>query len=298
MKITNHISDLLYRYECVIIPDFGGFISNEKPAWLNAKTNTFYPPFKALSFNANLKQNDGLLVNYIAKAEGCTYQDAIEGIKKTIAVWQNNLNKNKSITLDKIGSLQLNSQGKIVFEPSYGVNYLTTSYGLSPVVSSQIAKIQDQPVIGLNNLARPWLKYAAVFVLGLSTIGFGNKFYNDYQTNQLAEFNLSQQKVIQQKIQSATFNIANPLPSITLKNTYQPKQFHVVAGAFREPNNAVKKLNQLKKQGFDAAIIGKNKWELTQVVFGSYASKSEAIAMLRKVRAGQSPDAWLLIQKQ
>jgi len=42
--------------------------------------------------------------------------------------------------------------------------------------------------------------------------------------------------------------------------------------------------------------LGKNKWGLTQVAFGSYALKSKALAELKKVRASLSKDAWLLIK--
>lgn len=297
MNIANYISDLLYRYECVMIPNFGGFVTNVKSAQLNAQNNTFYPPFKALTFNANLVQNDGLLANYIAKAEGYSYEQAINFIKETVLLWQQDLNNKLTVELNKIGSLRLNSQHQIIFEPQVNINYLTTSYGLSSVIAAQILK-QDKPVINLNKSPKTFLKYAAVFVIGLSIIGFGNKIYQDYQVNKQDEIFKAQQDAVQNKIQSATFVISNPLPTIILKSTFTPKNFHVVAGAFREPSNAVKKLNQLKNQGFDAAIIGINKWHLTQVVFGSYATKEEALIQLKNIRTNVSEDAWLLIQNQ
>ena len=37
MDITKYISDLLYRYDCVIIPGFGGFITNKIGAKLDEK---------------------------------------------------------------------------------------------------------------------------------------------------------------------------------------------------------------------------------------------------------------------
>jgi len=295
MTIANYISDLLYRYECVIIPDFGGFVTNVKSAKLNTQTNTFYPPYKAISFNSNLIQNDGLLVNYIAKAEKCTYNKAISILEKTVNNWKQSLDIDKIIELDRIGSLTLNNQNKIVFEPQLSVNYLTASYGLSNVIAPKIIRQNDSLLIGKNNQTKSVLKYAAIFVLGLSTIGFGNKLYREYRINKQIEITQTQQKNIQNKIQAATFKISNPLPSITLKNTYI-KKYHVIAGAFRESNNAIKKLSQLKRQGFNASIIGKNKWGLTQVAFGSYALKKQALVELKKVRVSISKDAWILVK--
>ena len=297
MKIASYISDLLYRYECVIVPEFGGFITNIRSTTFNRQNKTFYPPSKAISFNANLLHNDGLLANYIVRVTQCSYTEATNKISKTVAEWHKALNANNYVEFDKIGSFKLNAQRKIVFEPTNTANYLTNSYGLSSLTATQVNN-DDQVVRTLyGKQAKPYLKYAAVFVLGLFTIGFGNKFYQDYKVNKQVEFVQEQQKKIQKKIQSATFTISNPLPSITLRNTFVYKNFHVVAGAFREPLNAKKKLEELKSKGFDAAIIGKNKWQLTQVVFGSYSNRREALKQLYRVRVTQDKDAWLLVKK-
>jgi len=296
MKLDQLISDLLYRYECVVVPDFGAFVSNYKPTVFYSKNNTFYPPSKAISFNVNILHNDALLANAAANTLECPYNDALKKIKKTVKKWQSELQNNKQLELDKIGSFTLNSRNKLVFEPLNTINYLTESYGLSSLIVAQVAR-QEAGLKPTGTYARPYLKYAAVFVLSLSTIGFGNRFYQQYKINQQIALSQQQQQKVQDRIQSATFKISNPLPSITLKSTPITHNFHVVAGAFREPLNAQRKLKQLKAKGFNAAIIGKNKWQLTQVVFGSYTTKTEAIQALQKVRATEDNTAWLLVEK-
>lgn len=296
MKLEQIISDLLYRYECVIVPNFGAFVSNYKPTVFNEKNNSFYPPSKAILFNSNVLNNDALLANSLASTVNCSYDDAIKSIAKSVTKWQSELQENKALELDKIGSFSLNNHNKLIFEPSNTTNYLTDSYGLRTLMAAQINR-ESQKVVATSTTARPYLKYAAVFILGLSAVGFGNRFYHNYKDNQQVKFAQEQQQTLQNKIQTATFKISNPLPSITLKSTVIARNFHVVAGAFREPLNAQRKLNQLKAKGFDAAIIGKNKWQLTQVVFGSYTTKNAAIKVLRQVRATEDNDAWLLVEK-
>ena len=237
-----------------------------------------------------------MLANAVSSAVECPYNDALKKIKKTVKNWQAELHNNKSLELDKIGGFTLNSQNKLVFEPLNTVNYLTDSYGLNALIASQVER-QESVLKSTGTYARPYLKYAAVFVLGLSTIGFGNRFYQQYKINQQIEFSQQQQQKLQNRIQSATFKISNPLPSITLKSTPITHNFHIVAGAFREPSNAQRKLNQLKAKGFEAAIIGKNKWDLTQVVFGSYTTKNAALKVLRQVRTTEDNAAWLLAEK-
>ena len=57
--ISKYISELLFLHDCVIIPEFGGFVGNNKSAVLNEITRTISPPSKEILFNLNLQTNDG-----------------------------------------------------------------------------------------------------------------------------------------------------------------------------------------------------------------------------------------------
>ena len=41
MALEDYIKDLLYRYDCVIIPNFGGFVTNQISAQIDTDSNTF-----------------------------------------------------------------------------------------------------------------------------------------------------------------------------------------------------------------------------------------------------------------
>jgi len=96
-----------------------------------------------------------------------------------------------------------------------------------------------------------------------------------------------------ESINTATATSTEAEVSSSSSNT---KKFHVVGGAFREVANANKKLEQLKAKGYDAQIVGKNKWQLTQVAFGSYTTKEEAQTALNDIRKTIAKDAWLLVK--
>ena len=51
MQLETYISDLLYRYDCVTVPEFGAFLTQRKSATVHDSTNAFYPPKKVLSFS-------------------------------------------------------------------------------------------------------------------------------------------------------------------------------------------------------------------------------------------------------
>ena len=310
MKLDNYINDLLYRYECVIVPDFGGFVTNETSAKVNHFTHTFYPPKKQISFNSHLKNNDGLLANYIASVDKIPYQSALNFISFEVKAWQEKLINNE-LELKGIGLLSLNKDKKIIFEPSSSVNYLTSSFGLNSFSSPAIKRLEYKekvrqletvvPVIPSSEDKKRktplFIKYAAAVAVLFAVGSIGWKTYNEnqYQNQIIAE--KQQQNAVEQKIQQATFVIDNPLPVITLNVAKEVKNYHIIAGAFREPQNAEKKLKQLIKKGFDAKILGVNKWNLTQVSYASYADKYEALKNLRNIKRTVSRDAWLLVQE-
>lgn len=308
MKLAEYIRDLLYRYECVIIPEFGGFVTNAQPARISAYSNTFYPPSKRLTFNNHLKNNDGLLANYIASVDKVPFKSAMNFIRFEVKQWKEELAK-EDLFLEHIGKLSLEND-KILFEPQKKVNYLTEAYGLGTVVSGEIKRevykkeveeVEEKAPILITETARKksnYLKYAAVFLLGLSVLGWGGyQLHKDYTHQQEIATAKKQQKIIEQKVQQATFIVSDPLPSIVLDATKTLYPYHVIAGAFRYPENADRMVKILKNQGFEnARILGVNQWGLTQVSFNSFDTRNEAMTTLSTVRKTMNEDAWLLVQ--
>lgn len=302
MNLANYINDLLYRYDCVIIPDFGGFVTNTIGAKLDHNTHTFYAPTKQISFNNHLKHNDGLLANYIASAENISFEKANTLISLAVIKWQNEL-QSKNIIINNLGSLHLNAEKHIVFEPENKTNYLTTSFGLTTFNANTIERYKEQvkPLIVATSQKESkkgipvFIKYAAGVAI-LLALGFSgiNGHKQEQQQKQIAK----QEKQLQEKIQSATFVITDPLPALKLNVVKEkPTPYHIVAGAFQFKENAEKKVKELIAKGYNAKIIGKNKWGLTQVTFNSFSNRNKAINNLYKIQKTVSKDAWLLVKK-
>lgn len=310
MQLETYISDLLYRYDCVTVPNFGAFLTSRVSAKVHETTHTFYPPKKVLSFNEQLQNNDGLLANYIAEIEKIPYTTATEKISKQVKSIKAYLVEGETIQFKNIGELRLNSDGKIVFNPSSHVNYLTDSFGLSHFISSEITRevyketveaIEETTPISFTPEKRSnynWLKYAATAVILLGLGGLSGAFiYNNSieSHNQLAQEEANEQ--LDAKVQEATFVISNPLPAATL--TLEKKQtgrYHIVAGAFRVEANSDKKVNQLRAKGYKARKIGTNRYGLHEVVYSSFETREEAQSELYKIRREHNRDAWLLIK--
>lgn len=310
MQLETYISDLLYRYDCVTVPEFGAFLTHRVSAKIHETTHSFYPPKKALSFNEQLQHNDGLLANYIADVEKIPYEVAVEKIAKHVKSIKSYLVEGETIAFENIGDLLLNTEGKINFEPALHINYLTDAFGLSQFTSSDITReIYKKEAEAIENVipltitpekrkSRPYLKYAAIAVIALAVGGFtaSNYYLKTIENhNQLAQEEANQR--LEAKVQEATFVIENPLPAATLSvEKQQMGNYHIVAGAFRVEANSDKKVEQLRTLGYKARKIGVNKYGLHEVVYASYSDRLEALQVLRQVKREHNSDAWLLVK--
>ncbi|RKS26442.1 sporulation related protein [Flavobacterium endophyticum] len=310
MKIEFYISQLLYRYQCVAVPGFGAFLTEIQSARLNESAMAFYPPRKLVSFNFHLKNNDGLLANHISQYEKISYEEAIKNIEAAVAGWKFALQQGQAILLKNIGQLSLNSEQNLVFEPSDNLNYLTDSFGLSTFVSPKIQReVYKEEVEALEEKApilftperrsnTSYLKYAAIFVLGLGAAGFfGNNYYQEKINSENLIVQQAVQKKVQDKIQEATFFIESPLPAVKLTIKEEKLAYHIVAGAFRNEENAQKIFEKLSAKGYKARRIAQNKHGLHPVLYGSFSNYAEAQKAMSKIQKTENPEAWLLIQE-
>ena len=323
MVVEHYIAELLYRYNCVVVPEFGAFLTQNNSAQINTSSNVIYPPSKTLSFNQQVSSNDGLLISHIAKAENLSYEVVLQRILETASNWNTHLKDGKRINLKAIGELWSTTDNNIAFKPFDKVNYLTSSFGLSSIVSTPtMREVLKKEVVALEEKVplvftpekretnfRPYLKYAAIFLLTISTAIAGYTFVNeDINQQQIAEDEAREQ--VSKHIQEATFFNHDPLELPTLlldfknekevvvpEDTKNERLHHIVAGAYRFKNNANKKMRQLKRRGFEPKYIGTNRHGLHMIAYESYTNASKAVKELKIIKQTQSRDAWLLSTK-
>ncbi len=314
MRIDFYIEQLLHSHNCVVIPGFGAFLSHAKSAQLDAASHTLKPPFKTISFNSQLTKNDGILVSHIAQEKKLGYEELLDEVEQVAESWKKKLEKGESIELFNIGRLSANKERRIQFQPENKINYLTSSFGLSSltiapvereVLKEEVEELEEKipfiitPEKRAESSFRPWLKYAAIVFLSLSLGVTSYRTYGDLQEKQVAVQQEAQEEV-SRLIQEATFFESDPLelPAISLNVTKrQLGKHHVIAGAFRIAENADKRVAQLKKKGYNAFYLGQNKYGLHQVAYDSFEDPKKALVFLRKVKATDSRDAWLLSEK-
>ena len=68
IELERHIEVLLLDNDCVIVPDFGGFMAHHVDARYDEADGSFVPPIRTLGFNPQLKINDSLLIHSYIEA--------------------------------------------------------------------------------------------------------------------------------------------------------------------------------------------------------------------------------------
>ena len=93
--------------------------------------NTFYPPSKIISFNAKLKNNDGLLIKYISETEGITDLAANKKIEKERENILYQLDNGENVEITGVGTLYMDDKKQLFFDSLPEENLLMDSFGLA-----------------------------------------------------------------------------------------------------------------------------------------------------------------------
>ena len=117
IQLQRHIEILLLENDCVIVPDFGGFITHQEPARYDAEDRVFLPPLRTLGFNPQLKMNDSVLVQSYVEAYDLSYPEALRRIEGEVSELKSILESEGCFTLEDLGELTVNQEGNYEFAP-------------------------------------------------------------------------------------------------------------------------------------------------------------------------------------
>ena len=91
-------------------------------------------------------------------------------------------------------------------------------------------------------------------------------------------------------------NISEPVTAPEIEEesiSLSEKRYYIVAGCFREENNANSLVDKLTQKGHDAEKFGKI-GNLYAVSYASFIDRAEAQRKLRSVREEEAPEAWIV----
>jgi cell division septation protein DedD len=283
MNVEKHISILLFRNDCVIIPGFGGFVTNYSPAQIHPTQHTFSPPCKSIVFNKSLKNNDGLLANHMAQEEQISYTEALQKISEFASACLSTMGIGKKLRIQDIGTLYHDIEKNIQFEPDTTTNYLIESFGLTTFQSPAIKREtfvkrmekepQDREVIPAASRSRFRVKHYVA--LSLSAAAMFALIWIPLKTDLLKNINYSN---------------LNPFSKKEL-SLYTAKHFNT-------PNPAIKELkipdlpnlNTDTSKFVNLSFVKKNETPITVRMSNASVPESTAVAnpAAEKIRVAES----------
>ncbi len=319
-RMNAYLRDLLILHDCVILPDFGGFVGNYKPAQ-KTEQDYFMPPRKVIAFNPQLKENDGLLANTIVAIENVNYNTAIQKVTDFTATINKELKATGSYAIPEVGILELKEEERLVFTPDAVSNLLATPVGFTnfqpmPIVAKKAepkkkAKVVYFPVFrkvlvaGVSGFALLSLLFhsgnfkdeslASIFPLGNNSTVKSEAKTIPTKTVEVATLDKKPFEVKEQPILEA-----KPIATTTAteQTTHKlTKRYHVIAGCFSKVENA-EKLQKKLSQKYENVQIFPHKNNLFAVSAGSFDSFKSAAPLMKVMRKnGDATSAWVLKRK-
>ena len=279
--IASCISALLHVQDTVILPGLGALEGSYKAAVVDPVQGVVHPPSKKLRFNANLKLNDGTLVDLIAKKNHWPLSKAQEELDAYVLRMRQSLEKREIVEIAGVGRLYLDFEGQYKLMPG-PQNFHTPSFGLPEV---QFNPIKRQPVQTPAQEASPvvvrpsssipfwkkinwrspvlWVLSLAVLVLLVSvyylvgvlndplTSGVTIKPVPGTTTNPATDFD-DEEPELDEDNAFVTGTLGELVDTEGATRMPGVKEVIVIIGSFKDDTNAEKQIQTLFSDGYEA----------------------------------------------
>lgn len=295
MNLEKNISILLYKHDCVIVPEFGAFILQKSNAGYDAGSSTFSPPKKQIAFNSSLTKNDGLLIQEVSQLNQISFEKAKEEVESTVEFWKNHLETNATLYLPLLGTLTKNENNLLSFQP-VDANFLLNSYGLESLKAQRILPLETE-----QGSSTVWWKVAAVIPILLGGyLYFGKpQPVADFVNEQWSGFvsPLMDPSIVADKAMESLVKSKHSEATVIFENKYQVFDYQVISGAFRFEDEANAQVEKLHSKGYEKASLTQKKGKFFYVAFDTFSTKEEAL-VYRKILADEYPETWVLSLKE
>ena len=142
---------MLLSNDCVIVPDFGGFMAHHVEARKDGADGMLLPPARTIGFNPKLTINDSLLAQSYVECYDISYPEALVRIGDEVRELRQHLENDGSYELHGIGVIFLNGEGHYVFEPCEAGILTPALYGLSDFEMQSLCELDEKQVEASTN---------------------------------------------------------------------------------------------------------------------------------------------------
>ena len=131
IELERHIEILLLNNDCVIVPNFGGFMTHHVEAHYDEEQEMYYPPLRTIGFNPQLTLNDSLLAQSYIDVYDISYPEALQRIDSEVSEVKQHLANEGAYEMSDLGTIFYHHDGSYTFKPCEAGNLTPELYGLS-----------------------------------------------------------------------------------------------------------------------------------------------------------------------
>ena len=324
IELERHIEILLLENDCVIVPDFGGFVAHHVEARFDERDGLFIPPLRTLGFNPQLKLNDSLLAQSYIEAYDISYPEAIRRIESEVTELRMRLMNTGRYEMRSIGVLYVNDDGKYAFEPCESGILTPSLYGLSSFglevmeqeeeklqarilnMEPKVSKAKRAETISINintlrNVAAACLLAMVVFLFPgqINAPETATPMQSHIDTGMLKRMMpkdvTTGTKVVKERIQAIKDSTQAEAMKQKADIKNQEHVFCIVLASQVSLKNANAYVQKLHEKGYMQAEVFKQEGRNTKVIYGHYTSESDAYNALNRLRCKtEFADGWVL----
>lgn len=304
--LSGLIEDLLHRQKLVILPGFGGLLMQYRSAYLDPEGQIFHPPSKRLVFNQQLRDNDGLLMAYIARQSGISYAHAEAYCYRQISSIRGRLAKGEQVRLGRLGSWKLNHEGALLYTP--GEMGHIPEFGFEPLAlaphASRTTGLLDTSRLderkhqrNKRNTMYSGMTAAAMLLMAALLVfnaGRENSMHESAAMVELEEAQKEYQNKEQVPGRAGVDAKTQPLAMGQGQEAKEPvegqKEYFIIAGSFETVEGARKFIRQMDKHGYEAFMLRSD--GRVRIAYQRFLLKQDAVDELARIREFNA-NAWV-----
>jgi len=322
-NIPFHIAFLLTQHECVIVPGLGAFVVSPSGKEKTKRWGILSPPEFFLGFNSEIKHNDGLLANSIAREKKCSYKEANLLIDQYVTETLQTLNEERQVLIPWVGSLHI-KENKKLFQQARTLSCNAFNFGLTGFSMPYLKDIQQQENIlfGKKDKEVVWIPISRKFIVYTGSIAAAliamciiptplNNGHSNLSPTQYASLvhfstentdnkitNTSQETKVVEPVEISS-TTSTPAPEAENPQKVNTFYYYIIIASLPDQFSAKKSLAEFQSKGFENSAILSigGRYRIYTNCFTDKAEAEKYLLQFRKNHPEQS-NAWLLKQKE
>lgn len=142
--LSHHIECLLLDHPCVVVPQFGAFVTMGSPSVHVEHEALFFPPLRVVRFNPNVLEDDGLLVQSVRQEMHCSESEAKYHVQSLVLHLRQKLLAEGQVDFGSIGVFTQDEDGHVAFSSCQAGAVTPSYFGLDAFSMVRLSQIQHK----------------------------------------------------------------------------------------------------------------------------------------------------------